>query len=325
MTVSVLPVILGKKVSQLSLPFSRVVVICKYIGSVFFCEEVPPFPSITDFRARVSQLTLDLGHFLLRSTRKFFFRDPSKKMYRRRSHRRRPRVRRISRRRNFRGRRGHKRYSRRQSVMYNGPTNTVMPRFFRTKLNWSITRTLTPTGTMVPYVDDQYAMNGLNDPGLTLTSSAPPYYADFSKFYARWVVTGCAVHLTMLSSSDTSGTGDIIGGIMPCSSSAQAANVTDVETACLQPGCRYKVLPRYANGGARTIRMYTSLRKLIGARNLIDDDTYIGTFSTDPSVQPVYNVFAGTIDASNNVGIKYILRLTFYVTFFRPVNEDVNT
>jgi len=207
--------------------------------------------------------------------------------------------------------------------MYKGMPGMAMPNFYRTKLYWTITRDLAASGG-APFRTDSYVMTALNDPGGGLTSSQPLWYANFSNFYSRWVVTACAIRVSAVSGSDTSGTGDILFGVYPATSTAQISNVTDVETATMQPDVKYRQLARYANGGARAIRKYASVRKLVGKRDIIDSDLAEGNFTTDPLIAPAFAVFAGTIAASNNVDIRYVARLTYYVTFYRLKNQDVN-
>lgn len=236
---------------------------------------------------------------------------------RRRSFRRRPR-RRVMR---GRRRRGFGKVSRR-SIMYKGFPGMVVPDFFRTKLYWSVTRDISTTSG-APYRTDTFVMTALNDPGGSLTSSQPPWYQAMSAFYSRWVVTACSIRISAISNTDTTSTGDILFGIFPSTATAQAANVNDVESAILQPGAKYTQLTRYGNGGARTIKHYASVRKIVGKRNVIDSDLAEGNFTTDPLIAPCFSFFAGTISAGQNVGVSYVARLTYYVTFYRHRNLDV--
>jgi len=230
-----------------------------------------------------------------------------------------------------RRRAGRRRFSRRgrsgkvtrRSIMYKGMPGRVMPNFFRTKLYWSITRNFDSSGG-APYRSDNFIMTALNDPGGSLTSSRPPWYADFNSFYGRWVVTACAIRVSAVSTSDTTGIGDNLFGVFPASSTAQAGNVNDIESAILQPDVKYRQLTRYGNGGSKTVRSYASVRKLVGKRDVIDSDLAEGNFTTDPLIAPCFTVFAGTIATGSNVAVAYVARLTYYVTFYRLDNKDVN-
>lgn len=207
-------------------------------------------------------------------------------------------------------------------MSYRAPRNMPMPNIFNTKVTWSGLHEELPAVAGV-FKTFNVFINNLNDPGGTISATEPAFHSRLMNFYGRYVVHACKISINAISLSDSTGTGDVIFGCFPSVSTAQAGNITNLPSAIAAQGSRYTGITRYGNGGTRTVKNYCKVKSLMGLKDIVDDPTYSGFPTLSPSSLPAFRCFVGSRDLTSNAGGSFVIKATYYVSYYRRDNEDL--
>lgn len=194
---------------------------------------------------------------------------------------------------------------RKAQVLNTLSTNTTVPDSLKATLSYSMNATL--TGATYSY--QEFKVNDLYDPDLTGVGSQPRGYDEYMALYNKFFVRACAVEVMAHSNSSA------VPALLICGFSRTRISTEGLSTGDLmtQPGAKYTyVYPTNAMTGAKTLRMYMPLAKLLGRRSLDTDDADVVGSGTTPSTVGYFWV-ACAPGSGIDVGVR--CNLKFYSEF----------
>jgi len=231
--------------------------------------------------------------------------------------------------RRYRKRKGRKRYNRRKNfaktqadkeiVKTGRPKKDVIlykgigiPNQFFTKLKYNVTFEM----DLYPYEEVLIRMNNINDPVYALGGGQPMYFDQLALLYSNYTVYGCSATLTFINKTNTTESAFTKVGIYPLNDSTTAANVAE---ATERDYCTYAQLgPNTGDQGIITMSSYAKPYQVVGRdKDEAGDDTMTGTFAgSGPVQEPLWHIFAGTIDGTANTNVYVDCTFVFYVKAF---------
>lgn len=179
----------------------------------------------------------------------------------------------------------------------------------RVKLQYTQYNSL--VGTLGALAINLFRGNSVNDPDSTGVGHQPMGHDQWSNFYDRYLVTGCAIKVEFINV----GTPNAFVAIMAKDTNSV---VTTVSVAGERANSKYKILTPDGSSRRTKMSMYRTTRKMLGLNNKVttDDDQYTAAVASDPTFQWYYHVVSGALDGSSTSGVEIYTTLTYYVTYY---------
>lgn len=197
----------------------------------------------------------------------------------------------------------------RDVIMYKG---IGIPNVFFTKLKYSLTLQFNSSA----YQEALIRMNNINDPVYALGGGQPMYYDELAALYTYYTVYGASATITFINKTNTTEAAFTKVGIYPLNTSTTAASIGE---ATERDYCTYAQLgPNTGDQGIITMSSYAKPYQVIGRdKDEAGDDTMTGTFAgSGPVQEPLWHIFAGTLDLTTTANVYADCVFTFYVKAF---------
>lgn len=174
------------------------------------------------------------------------------------------------------------------------------------KLKYADVKTLTSTTGSV--ATHQFAINDLFDPDYTGTGHQPLYFDEYAAIYNKYKVFGCKYKIMILSKTDD------VNGMLSINASDDSTTPVSSATEFMEQGnARQAVVSGQEGQNRKYITGYFSIKKLLGVKNLQDDD-FRTAVSTNPSNRVFMNLCYQSFDSGTS-SLNVAIVLTFYSEF----------
>lgn len=162
---------------------------------------------------------------------------------------------------------------------------------------------------------DTFTLNGMYDPYVAVGGHQPLYFDQLGALYNHYTVIGAKMTVDFCSEA-TGATGTHIVGIEVTSSSAPTTAITDIYE---QSTAKYGVLTNLNSTAKKRISRKVSIKKWLGAKNLMDEDQLSGHAGANPNEQLYAHVFSGGIsDTYDPIRVYCIVMIDYLAVWHEP-------
>lgn len=184
-----------------------------------------------------------------------------------------------------------------------------LPEVLQTKLKYC--QFISRTFSTAP---DQYAirMNGMYDPDYTGVGHQPYGFDELSTLYLSYVVKACKIVIANAPN------GAIHMTIRPASTASDTSSGNDVLAAeAERPNCLTATICPASAGQSRFMKYYSKISKVAGKKITRNSEDYLGSYNSDPTIQPFYHIVQQNIDRATSTTNKMVVSVTYYCQWFK--------
>lgn len=173
--------------------------------------------------------------------------------------------------------------------------------------------------------------NSIVNPDGTGTSGRPCFYDQYALLYNRYQVLGMKIKINVVQNN-----------LFPCIIGLWWTNIqtktSDPLVACENKFSQYQIMqgnpggttPASYNNQVITMKSYISTKKIIGAKNIMQDDLTSAIMGADPPNQYFVNVGVNTTlttpqgTPARTIAVTGIVEITYFVRFYEPLGNGGN-
>ena len=227
------------------------------------------------------------------------------------------------RRRNYKKKKPYRKVARYRRKRYSTPLGGF-PNSKMVKFRYIETITLDPaTNAVAPYV---FRANSIYDPDYSSGGHTPPNYVTWMTLYNHWTVLGSRISMSPCPNSTTATTQGIYG-IMLSDAGNKVASQASINGLLEQGKVSYQRTPTGVQNApstsTRVVKNFSASKFFGRPKNvLINDGTYRGGTSSNPSEIAYFECFYASIAANNPGAMTFLVQID-YVAILNERSDDI--
>lgn len=181
----------------------------------------------------------------------------------------------------------------------------VQLRYFENNL------TIDPTagGLADEYV---FSANGLYDPNITGVGHQPLGFDQYMAMYDHYTVI--ASKITIFARNGDASYGQMVGVRYNDSATEESDSRVIIENG----RCVYRLMDESAEGDACSVSMGLNIGKVLGRKNVLDEDDLRGSSGANPTEQAYWHIFAFPDSAVDSASIRLSVQIDYVAIFTEP-------